>query len=148
MPSGSPTAGYACLQVNYRGSTGYGKGVPERGQQAVGQDDARRPHRRLRVGRRSRGTPIRDKIAIFGGSYGGYAALAGVTFTPDYFACAVDIVGPSNLRTLVESIPPYWKPMRSTFDIRMGNIDDPADAELIRRGPPAVQGGEDRAGRC
>ena len=76
------------------------------------------------------------KIAIFGGSYGGYAALAGVTFTPDFFACAVDIVGPSNLMTLIQSIPPYWKPMRSQFDVRMGNIDDPKDADLIREASP------------
>ena len=56
------------------------------------------------------------KVAIMGGSYGGYAALAGVAFTPDVFACGVDIVGPSNLITLLKSIPPYWKPMRSMFD--------------------------------
>jgi dipeptidyl aminopeptidase/acylaminoacyl peptidase len=76
------------------------------------------------------------KIAVFGGSYGGYAALAGVTFTPEYFACAVDMVGPSNLKTLVQSIPPYWKPMRVIFDTRMGNIDDPADASLIEAASP------------
>jgi dipeptidyl aminopeptidase/acylaminoacyl peptidase len=71
-----------------------------------------------------------------GGSYGGYAALAALTFTPEKFACGVDIVGPSNLRTLVESIPPYWKPMRSMFDVRMGNIDDPKDTELLRKASP------------
>ena len=76
------------------------------------------------------------KIAIFGGSYGGYAALAAATFTPDVFACNVDIVGPSNLKTLIGSIPPYWKPMRSMFDVRMGNVDDPKDAELIRNASP------------
>ena len=59
-----------------------------------------------------------------------------MTFTPDIFACAVDIVGPSNLKTLVDAIPPYWKPMRAIFDVRMGNIDDPKDAELIKNASP------------
>ena len=84
------------------------------------------------------------KVAIFGGSYGGYAALAAVTFTPEFFACAVDIVGPSNLKTLIASIPPYWKPMRAMFDVRMGNVDDPKDAELIKAASPLVQGRQDR----
>jgi dipeptidyl aminopeptidase/acylaminoacyl peptidase len=76
------------------------------------------------------------RVAIMGGSYGGYAALAAVTFTPEKFACSVDIVGPSNLKTLIGSIPPYWKPMRAMFDVRMGNVDDPKDAELIRNASP------------
>jgi dipeptidyl aminopeptidase/acylaminoacyl peptidase len=76
------------------------------------------------------------KVAIFGGSYGGYAALAGVTFTPEAFACAVDIVGPSNLKTLLGTIPPYWKPMRARLVARVGDIDDPKDAELIRNASP------------
>jgi dipeptidyl aminopeptidase/acylaminoacyl peptidase len=127
--------GYAVLQVNYRGSTGYGKKF-------------------LNAGNRQWGLKMHDdlidavdwavkqgiadpkKIAIYGGSYGGYAALAGVTVTPDTFACAVDIVGPSNLKTLVAAIPPYWKPLRSTFDVRMGNVDDPKDAELIKNASP------------
>ena len=71
-----------------------------------------------------------------GGSYGGYATLAGVTFTPDYFACGVDIVGPSNLRTLLGSIPPYWKPIVQIFHTRMGNPDDPKDADLIKNASP------------
>jgi dipeptidyl aminopeptidase/acylaminoacyl peptidase len=83
-----------------------------------------------------RGTADPKKVAIYGGSYGGYAALAGVTFTPEAFACAVDIVGPSNLRTLIASIPPYWKPMRALFDVRMGNVDDPKDAPLIEAASP------------
>jgi dipeptidyl aminopeptidase/acylaminoacyl peptidase len=127
--------GYAVLQVNYRGSTGYGKQF-------------------LNAGNREWGLKMHDdlidavdwavkqgiadpaKVAIFGGSYGGYAALAGVTFTPEKFACAVDIVGPSNLTTLVHAIPPYWKPLRATFDVRMGNVDDPKDADLIKNASP------------
>ena len=81
----------------------------QRGQQGVGRQDARRPARRGRLGGR-REDHHQDKVAIYGGSYGGYATLVGLTFTPDTFACGVDIVGPSNLNTLVsQSIPPYWK---------------------------------------
>ena len=127
--------GYAVLQVNYRGSTGYGKKF-------------------LNAGNRQWGLKMHDdlidavdwavqqgiadpaKVAIYGGSYGGYAALAGVTFTPEKFACAVDIVGPSNLTTLVHAIPPYWKPLRATFDVRMGNVDDPQDADLVKTASP------------
>ncbi|HEY6931083.1 MAG TPA: prolyl oligopeptidase family serine peptidase, partial [Thermoanaerobaculia bacterium] len=78
----------------------------------------------------------RERVGIFGGSYGGYAALVGAAFTPDVFRCAVDIVGPSNLKTLISSIPPYWKPIRSMFDLRMGNVDDPKDAELVHNASP------------
>ena len=76
------------------------------------------------------------KIGIMGGSYGGYCALAAITFTPDVFACAVDIVGPSNLQTLIQSIPPYWKPMLSVFNVRMGDVNDPKDAELVTKASP------------
>jgi dipeptidyl aminopeptidase/acylaminoacyl peptidase len=62
-----------------------------------------------------------DRVAIYGGSYGGYAALCGAAFTPALFTCAVDIVGPSNLKTLVESVPPYWEPMIAQFHTRVGN---------------------------
>ena len=76
------------------------------------------------------------RVAIYGGSYGGYAALAGVTFTPDKFACAVDIVGPSSIRTLISTIPPYWKPMLAQFAVRVGDINDPKDAELVKNASP------------
>jgi dipeptidyl aminopeptidase/acylaminoacyl peptidase len=68
-----------------------------------------------------------ERVAIYGGSYGGYAALAGATFTPDLFRCAVDIVGPSSLITLINSIPPYWKPLLATFHERVGNPDTEED---------------------
>ncbi|MEO8587447.1 MAG: S9 family peptidase, partial [Acidobacteriota bacterium] len=127
--------GYAVLQTNFRASTGYGKKF-------------------LNAGNRQWGLKMHDdlidavdwavkqgiadpkRVAIMGGSYGGYSALAGVTFTPEKFACSVDIVGPSNLKTLIASIPAYWKPLRATFDVRMGNADDPKDAELIRNASP------------
>jgi len=127
--------GYAVLQVNYRGSTGYGKKFWNAGNRQWGlkmHDDLIDAAKWVAA----EGYADPKKIAVFGGSYGGYAALAAATFTPDVFACNVDIVGPSNLKTLIASIPPYWKPMRAEFDHRMGNVDDPKDAELIRNASP------------
>ena len=127
--------GYAVLQVNYRGSSGFGKNFLNAGAKQWG----RKMHEDLldavqwAVGRQ---TADAKKVCIMGGSYGGYAALAGAAFSSNVFACAVDIVGPSNLITLVQSIPPYWKPMRSTFDKRMGNIDDAKDRELLQKVSP------------
>jgi dipeptidyl aminopeptidase/acylaminoacyl peptidase len=127
--------GYACLQVNFRASTGYGKAFLNAGNKQWGKamHDDLIDACRWAV---SQGYVDPKKIAVVGGSYGGYAALAAVTFTPDFFACAVDIVGPSNLSTLIKSIPPYWKPMRSMFDARLGNVDDPKDADLIKNASP------------
>ena len=127
--------GYAVLQPNYRGSTGYGKKFLYAGNRQWGL----KMHDDLIDAAKwaiAQGYADPKKIAVFGGSYGGYAALAAATFTPDTFACNVDIVGPSNLKTLIASIPPYWKPLRATFDVRMGNVDDPKDAELIRNASP------------
>jgi dipeptidyl aminopeptidase/acylaminoacyl peptidase len=73
------------------------------------------------------GIADRKKIAIYGGSYGGYAALVGAAFTPDVFCCAVDIVGPSNICTLIESIPPYWAPLMSQFRVKVGDIETERD---------------------
>ncbi len=73
-------------------------------------------------------------MAIYGGSYGGYAALVGATFTPDVFCCAVDIVGPSNLITLLDSIPPYWIAIRATFEKRLGSTT--TDAEFLKSRSP------------
>jgi dipeptidyl aminopeptidase/acylaminoacyl peptidase len=120
--------GYLCVQVNYRGSTGYGKAFVSAGDGEWG----RRMHDDLIDAVRwviSEGYADADRIGIFGGSYGGYAALVGAAFTPDVFRCAVDIVGPSNLKTLIESIPPYWAPLVAQFHTRIG---DPAtDADLL-----------------
>jgi dipeptidyl aminopeptidase/acylaminoacyl peptidase len=66
-----------------------------------------------------------NKVAIMGGSYGGYATLVGLTFTPDYFAAGVDIVGPSHVRTLLETIPPYWAPIKAMFETRVGSLSNP-----------------------
>ena len=114
--------GYACLQVNFRGSTGYGKEFLNAGNREWGG----KMHDDLvdAVGWAvERGVADPERVAIYGGSYGGYAALVGATFTPDLFRCAVDIVGPSNIITLIESVPPYWKPLIATFTERVG---DPA----------------------
>ncbi len=126
---------YACLQVNYRASTGYGKKFLNAGNKQWGL----KMHDDLIDAvdwAVKEGYADPKKVAIMGGSYGGYAALAGLTFTPEKFACGVDIVGPSNLKTLIRSIPPYWKPQRSLFDVRMANVDDPKDAELIVNASP------------
>ena len=125
--------GYAVLQVNYRGSTGYGKKFLA----AAYRQWGKKMHDDLIDATDwaiKQGIADSKRVAIYGGSYGGYAALAGVTFTPEKFACAVDVVGPSNLKTLVSTFPPYWK--RPVWDVRMGNVDDPKDAELIRNASP------------
>jgi dipeptidyl aminopeptidase/acylaminoacyl peptidase len=127
--------GYAVLQPEFRGSTGYGKKFLHAGDKQWGlkMHDDLIDAANWAV---KEGYADSKKIAIMGGSYGGYATLAGLTFTPDYFACGVDIVGPSNLKTLIGAIPPYWKTFRAIFDQRMGNVDDPKDAELIKNASP------------
>ena len=127
--------GYAVLQLNYRGSTGYGKRFLNAGNKQWGLA----MHTDLLDGVQwavRKGIADEKRVAVVGGSYGGYAALAALTFTPASFACAVDIVGPSNLRTLLASIPPYWKTVKRTFNVRMGNVDDPRDAQLIHDASP------------
>lgn len=114
--------GYACLQVNFRGSTGYGKDFLNAGDKEWG----RNMHNDLVDAVNwaiQQGVANPKRVAIYGGSYGGYAALVGATFTPDLFCCAVDIVGPSNLNTLIRTIPPYWSTFLATFHKRVGNPD-------------------------
>lgn len=116
--------GYAVLQVNYRGSTGFGKDFVN----AANREWAGKMHDDLLDAMQwaiDKGIADPDKVAIYGGSYGGYAALVGATFTPDVFCCAVDIVGPSSLITLLESFPPYWEPLKKMFEVRVGAADDP-----------------------
>ena len=113
--------GYAVLQINYRGSTGYGKKFLNAGN----KEWAGKMHTDLIDGVNwlvKRGIADPKKIAIMGGSYGGYATLVGLTFTPDVFACGVDIVGPSNLVTLLNTIPPYWAPVKAMFAKRVGDL--------------------------
>jgi dipeptidyl aminopeptidase/acylaminoacyl peptidase len=127
--------GYAVLQPNFRASTGYGKKFLNAGDKQWGlkMHDDLIDAANWAV---KQGYADAKKIAIMGGSYGGYATLAGMTFTPDYFTCGVDIVGPSNLKTLLAAIPPYWSTALAQMHKRMGNPDDPADADLIRNASP------------
>jgi dipeptidyl aminopeptidase/acylaminoacyl peptidase len=118
--------GYACLQVNFRGSTGYGKRFVNAGDREWGgkmHDDVVDA-----VGWAiAQGVADPERIAIYGGSYGGYAALVGATFTPDLFRCAVSIVGPSNLLTFIDTIPPYWSSYRTMLYQRVGNPETEPD---------------------
>jgi dipeptidyl aminopeptidase/acylaminoacyl peptidase len=128
--------GYAVLQVNYRGSTGFGKAFTH----AAEHEFAGRMHDDLIDGVEwvvGEGIADRDRVAIYGGSYGGYAALVGATFTPDVFAAAISVVGPSSLVTLVRSFPPYWRPLlASTWFRYVGDPDDPEQlADLEARSP-------------
>ncbi len=112
--------GYAVLSVNYRGSTGFGKDFIN----ASNMEWAGKMHDDLLDAVNwavENGVAVKDSIAIMGASYGGYATLVGLTFTPDVFCCGVDIVGPSNLRTLLETVPPYWKPMMELWATRIGD---------------------------
>ena len=114
--------GYAVLQINFRGSIGYGKAFFNAGN----REWAGKMHDDLLDGVNwlvETGISQPDKIAIMGGSYGGYAALVGLTFSPDVFACAVDIVGPSNLITLLQTIPPYWESRKASLYHRIGNLE-------------------------
>ena len=113
--------GYAVLQVNYRGSVGFGKAFLNAGNREWGA----KMHDDLLdsvAWAVDQGIADAQKVCIYGGSYGGYAALVGAAFTPDVFCCAVDIVGPSSIVTLIESIPPYWAPLMDNFRIRVGDI--------------------------
>ena len=127
--------GYAVLSVNFRGSVGFGKAFLNAGNLEWGakmHDDL------IDAVRWAEREGIADpaKVAIMGGSYGGYATLAGLTLTPDTFACGIDIVGPSNLITLIESIPPYWAPMRSLFTSRVGDLDTEEGREFLHSRSP------------
>jgi dienelactone hydrolase len=127
--------GYAVLQPNFRGSTGYGKKFLNAANNEWGQkmqDDITWGVKYLVA----EGIADPRRVGIMGGSYGGYATLAGVAFTPDVYAAGVSIVGPSNLITLLESIPPYWEFIRKIFHVRMGDPSTPeGKAQLVRQSP-------------
>lgn len=125
--------GYICLQVNYRGSLGYGKKFLDAGNKQW----SRGMHNDLVDAvdwAVKKGIADPAKIAIYGGSYGGYAALVGATHTPDLFCCAVDIVGPSNLLTFINSIPPYWQVFLQDMYKRVGH--PVSDAEFLKACSP------------
>jgi dipeptidyl aminopeptidase/acylaminoacyl peptidase len=126
--------GYAVLQMNFRGSTGYGKKFWEASFKEWGkkmQDDVTDGVKWLI----EEGIADEKKICIYGGSYGGYATLAGLTFTPDLYACGVDYVGVANLFTFMKTIPPYWKPYLDMMYEMVGNPE--RDKELLESSSPA-----------
>jgi dipeptidyl aminopeptidase/acylaminoacyl peptidase len=125
--------GYAVLQVNFRGSAGYGKKFLNAGN----REWAAKMHDDLIDGVNwivKEGVADPKKVAIMGGSYGGYATLVGLTFTPDVFAAGVDLVGPSNLVTLLKTFPPYWTPMKALFTHRIGDQD--TEEEFLKSRSP------------
>jgi len=127
--------GYAVLTINFRASTGFGKAFLNAGNNEWGQkmqDDITWGVKYLV----EQGIADPANVGIMGGSYGGYATLAGLAFTPDLYKCGVSIVGPSNLITLLNSIPPYWESIRTVFHERMGNPETPeGKAQLERQSP-------------
>jgi len=129
--------GYAVMQVNYRSSSGYGKSYTNAGNREWGIGAMQHDITDAVQWLIEEGYADPDKVAIFGGSYGGYAALAGVTFTPDLFACAIPYVGPSNLLTLINSFPEYWKPfLEGSWYLRVGNPDVEADVQDLKDRSP------------
>ena len=128
--------GYVVLMLNFRGSAGFGKkflnaGNKQWGTGAMQHDITDGAQYLIREG-------IADpkRIAISGGSYGGYATLAGLAFTPDLYTAGFDVVGPSNIITLLKSIPPYWAPMKKIFSVRVGDMDDPKEREMLEKQSP------------
>jgi len=126
--------GYAVLQVNFRGSTGFGKAFLNAGNGEWGVGAMQHDLTDAVQWAVDQGIADPARVCIMGGSYGGYAALAGLTFTPELYACGVDIVGPSNIQTLFASIPPYWAPAKKELTLRVGDVEN--DAELNRRISP------------
>jgi dipeptidyl aminopeptidase/acylaminoacyl peptidase len=127
--------GYAVLQPNFRGSAGYGEKFINAGNNQWGekmQDDITWGVKHLVT----EGIADPKRVGILGGSYGGYAVLAGLAFTPDVYAAGVSIVGPSNLNTLLESIPPYWEAGRKMFYMRMGDPTTPEGRKQLERQSP------------
>jgi dipeptidyl aminopeptidase/acylaminoacyl peptidase len=127
--------GYAVLSVNFRGSTGFGKNFINAGN----LEWAGKMHDDLVDAVRwavEKGIADPRRVAILGGSYGGYAVLVGMTFTPELFACGVDLVGPSNLVTLLNSVPPYWAPMMEVFTKRVGDHRTEEGRKLLTERSP------------
>jgi dipeptidyl aminopeptidase/acylaminoacyl peptidase len=128
--------GYAVLLPNFRGSTGYGKEFLNAGNKQWGLGSMQHD---LTDGVQyliKKKITDSQRVGIAGGSYGGYATLAGLTFTPDLYAAGFDIVGPSNIITLLNSIPPYWAPMKKIFAVRVGDMEKPEEKEMLEKQSP------------
>ena len=130
--------GYAVLSVNFRGSTGFGKDFTNagNGEWAGKMHDDLIDAVQWAV---KQGVTTQDQVAIMGGSYGGYATLTGLTFTPDAFACGVDIVGPSNLNTLLSTVPPYWASFFEQLAKRMGDPRTDAGKKWLTERSPLTR---------
>lgn len=137
--------GYAVLQVNFRASTGYGKSFLNAGNKEWGTGRMQHDLTDAVQHMIAQGVFDPKRVAIMGGSYGGYATLAGLTFTPELYACGVSIVGPSSIITLIGSVPPYWKPAIKVFHTRVGNPDDPEDLERLKAQSPLYHADRIRA---
>ncbi|MEM6640628.1 MAG: S9 family peptidase [Pseudomonadota bacterium] len=133
--------GYAVLQVNFRGSTGFGKRFVNAGdlQWGLSMHDDLLDAVNWAV---AEGVTTPASVAIMGGSYGGYATLAGLAFTPETFACGVDIVGPSNLETLLNSIPPYWESFRRVLEKRVGDPNTEDGLATLKAASPLNRAGD------
>ncbi len=116
--------GYACLQVNFRGSTGFGKKFLHAGDKQWGVGAMQHDLSDAVKWAVRQGIADPQKVCIYGGSYGGYATLAGLVFTPELYACGVDIVGPSNVRTLFAAMPAYWAPFKKQFILQVGDVEN------------------------
>lgn len=132
--------GYAVLSVNFRSSTGFGKSFTNAGNNEWGgkilEDQIDAVEWAI-----ARGIADRSRVGITGGSFGGYSTLAGLAFYPDVYACGVDIVGPSNLVTLLESVPEYWKPMLNMLKTRVGDHETESGRELLTAHSPLTRAG-------
>jgi len=128
--------GYAVLIPNFRGSTGYGKKFLNAGNKQWGTGAMQHDISDGVQWLMKEGIADPKRVAIYGGSYGGYATLAGLAFTPDLYAAGVSYVGPSNIITLLKSIPPYWAPLKKLFAVRVGDIDDAADLKMLEAQSP------------
>ncbi len=128
--------GYAVLLPNFRGSTGYGKKFLNAGNKQWGTGAMQHDITDAVNYLVKKGIADPKRVGIAGGSYGGYATLAGLTFTPDLYAAGFDIVGPSNIITLLNSIPPYWAPIKKIFAVRVGDLEKPEEREMLEKQSP------------
>jgi dipeptidyl aminopeptidase/acylaminoacyl peptidase len=130
--------GYAVLSVNYRGSSGFGKSFIN----AADREWGGKMHDDLLDAVKwavDNGVAQQDKVCIYGGSYGGYATLVGLTFTPTTFACGAELVGPSNLQTFLATIPPYWESSRPMWRRRLGDESTPEGIEFLKSRSPITK---------
>jgi dipeptidyl aminopeptidase/acylaminoacyl peptidase len=128
--------GYAVLQPNFRGSRGYGQAFLNAGNHQWGTGAMQHDITDGVLYLIEEGITDPDRVGIYGGSYGGYATLAGLAFTPELYAAGVSVVGPSNLITLLQTVPPYWESFRAIMALRLGDLDNPEDVVRLREQSP------------